>query len=827
MKTYNIIYKNSIDLNRFVDENNISNCEKVLIQVFCGITDKHYIKGVTRDIKNSIPKGKIIGVTTAGEIYEGRSIEDACILSITVFENTQIDVFIFKREDERDYEYGKNILHNVKSQDTKLILLFVSGENINAETLLSGINQEGSEIITLGGIAANSQGSGKAYVFDEKNIYDRGVVCASLNNKELFVYTDYNFNWVPIGKDHIVTKAEKNIIKEIDYRPAKEFYQKYIGLEEIEDKMLNTVEFPIMVKRNGMYLSRPISGFNEKGELKLLSSQIRTGEKIRLGYGNVNHILECSESIFQKIKHVPIESIFIYSCINRKFLLKSMIDAEIKYLNKDISISGFFTYGEFNHVNHKNMLYTETMVLVGISENEHSRITVDETYLEDFKKLSMNENTALYNLIKTTGDELDELNKSLEKRVEEKIQEIRRQYYTDFLTGLYNRNKLNEDINEMEIYKLALIDINSFAEINDFYGVEAGDLILCEIAKVIEYFSKEKGVYFYRIYSDVYAVTCKEETSTEEFINILSEIQSIINEQCFFYKRHRIYIGTTIGVAIDDNQIMEKADMALNYGKRHKKNFQIYDDNLFEREKYERNLIWSKKISDAIKDDRIVPFFQPIYNNKTGNIEKYEALIRMIDEDNSIISPYKFLDASIKSRLYSELTKIMINKTFKVFEHREYEFSINLLLDDIQNEEIRELIFEKLRNFKKPKNVVFEIVESQGIDKFKLVKDFIDDIHSFGAKIAIDDFGTGYSNFKYLVELNVDFIKIDGSIIKNIYKDRASEVVAETVVDFSTKLGIRTIAEFVHNKEVYDKVKNLNIDFSQGYYISQPVPKII
>ena len=198
----------------------------------------------------------------------------------------------------------------------------------------------------------------------------------------------------------------------------------------------------------------------------------------------------------------------------------------------------------------------------------------------------------------------------------------------------------------------------------------------------------------------------------------------------------------------------------------------------------------------------------------------------MIDENGKIISPYFFLDIAKKAGLYKELTITMLKKTFEVLNKTDYEISINLLLQDIVNSEIRALIIEKLEKTKNPKKVVFEIVESEGIENFKEVTDFIKEIKKYGAKIAIDDFGTGYSNFNYLMKLNVDYIKIDGSIIKNIHKDKSAELVTKTIVAFAKELGIETIAEFVAEEEIYNKIKDLNIDYSQGYYFSEPKESI-
>lgn len=272
----------------------------------------------------------------------------------------------------------------------------------------------------------------------------------------------------------------------------------------------------------------------------------------------------------------------------------------------------------------------------------------------------------------------------------------------------------------------------------------------------------------------------------KDFIEEIRTLKQIIDNQCFFYKDFKIYLSVAVGLAEKEDNLLEKAEMALNYGKKHKEHFIVYKNELKLYEKIKENIEWTKKIKDAIIQNRIVPYFQPIVNNHLGVTEKFEALIRMIDEEGKVISPFFFLDIAKKSGIYLDLTRIMIEKTFEVLNNTDYEISINLLLQDITNNLTRDLIMEKLANSKNPPKVVFEIVESEGIENFDIVIEFIKEVKKYGAKVAIDDFGTGYSNFSYLMKLNVDYIKIDGSIIKNLHKDKSAEIITLKAITFQS-----------------------------------------
>ena len=143
-------------------------------------------------------------------------------------------------------------------------------------------------------------------------------------------------------------------------------------------------------------------------------------------------------------------------------------------------------------------------------------------------------------------------------------------------------------------------------------------------------------------------------------------------------------------------------------------------------------------------------------------------------------------------------------------------------MDDITNKDTVRYITHKLEKYDIANRVIFEIVESEGIDNFEEVSLFIKTMKEYGCKIAIDDFGTGYSNFEYLMKLNVDFIKIDGSFIKDIDTSSQSQLISNLIITFAKQQGISTIAEFVHSKEVLAKVQDMGIDYSQGYHLGKP-----
>ncbi len=406
------------------------------------------------------------------------------------------------------------------------------------------------------------------------------------------------------------------------------------------------------------------------------------------------------------------------------------------------------------------------------------------------------------------------------------LDSIEHQFYYDTLTGLENRRKLTELLELRKNIFLMIINIDSFQEINDLYGEEVGDKVLKEFASYLRVIIRSEGG-IYRLHSDEFAYICNNEIDLHEFELFASLISDNISRKIFkIDESHEVSLSVSIGMSYGSDLLLANADMALRIAKKNKNNFVIYDESMGMTKEYDKNLKWTKKLKDAIDNNKVIPVFQPIVDVKTNKIVKFEALMRIIDDDESHIAPIHFLELAKKNKLYHQLTKIMIEKTLDRFKDLDYKVSINVSVEDILNKNIYDFIMYKLNSSPISENVVFEIIESEGIENFDQVLEFIDDVKKYGVKISIDDFGTGYSNFEYLMKLKVDYIKIDGSMIKNIDVDNKSKMITQTIVDFAKKMNIQTIAEFVHSKDVFDKIKELDVDYAQGYYFGKPSEKI-
>ncbi len=375
---------------------------------------------------------------------------------------------------------------------------------------------------------------------------------------------------------------------------------------------------------------------------------------------------------------------------------------------------------------------------------------------------------------------------------------------------------------------LILISIDSFEEINDFFGYDFGDKLLQEISKWLQKYLPDSKSKLYKLEADNFAIFTQKYKNEKELNNYLKKLSSKIINMSFLINDNELDIGFTMGAAINSDLLLKQTHSAFKKSKLKKTQFEIYShDKNGNDNTHEKNIKINKIIKQALINHNVVPFFQPIYDIRLHRVDKYESLMRIKTAENRYLQPGEFLKISKQSKLYPRLTKEMFTNVADGINSSKVEYSINLSVDDILDKETSSYILKKLEKSDIGSWLVFEILESEGIKNYKEVTNFLREIKALGAKIAIDDFGSGYSNFEYILKLDVDFLKVDGSLIRNIDINEDTQIIAGTIVDFAKKLNIKTIAEFVHNKDIYDMIKTMGFDYAQGYYIGKPDKNLI
>jgi len=420
------------------------------------------------------------------------------------------------------------------------------------------------------------------------------------------------------------------------------------------------------------------------------------------------------------------------------------------------------------------------------------------------------------------------------KSLTEKDQALQNKYFIDDISKLPNRNALLETSKIEEPYTLVLINIDSFKEINDFYGHIAGDSLIKQLSTVLTNMPLLYEHTLYHVHVDEFAFLIHKKISDKAIKELVKGIEKFTLKHTFYASMNQSILFTlSFGISSSkegdtpNKSLCMEANIALSHARTHTETWAIFDDTLKEENHYEENLYWLKKLKSAIEEDRIEPFYQPIVNHKTNKIISQEALIRIIGKNAVPISPYLFLGVAKKAKLYTTLTKIMIEKTFTNFSKSNMSFSINFSYEDMVDKEVLALLSQKLQQGNIGRRFTAEILESESITNYDLAKNFIDTIKAYGSKVAIDDFGSGYSNFERLFKLDIDYVKIDGSIIKDIDENEQLRIITETIVDFAHKTNINVVAEYVHSQEIVNILEKMGVTQMQGFYFAEPSSEII
>jgi EAL domain-containing protein (putative c-di-GMP-specific phosphodiesterase class I)/CheY-like chemotaxis protein len=448
----------------------------------------------------------------------------------------------------------------------------------------------------------------------------------------------------------------------------------------------------------------------------------------------------------------------------------------------------------------------------------------------NFKELAaklhkITEPIALKRELIAKNKELEYLNANLDAIVKEKTKELEYFYNHDPLTGLSNFLQLGEEIRVGSYKNLILLDIANFSIINKQYGKSFANGVLKAVADSLEKHLTSK-MRLFKTESDTFVFLTKEEQESELGL-LCQQIISFFDTQTILYENIELNINFSIGIApiVDDFYPMINAQYALEIGKDiGSRYYYFYDETQESLQKAKEAIKWLQVTKKLIEEDEIEPYFQPIIDVKTQKIVKFEVLARG-NYDGEILSPLKFIEPAERLGLIGSLTRMMINKSFTYFEGTDYSFSINLTQRDLLDNYIIAFLEQKLLTYNiKASNVTFEILETVTLgDYHSLILLQLQKLKAMGFEIAIDDFGVENSNFARLLEIDFDYLKLDGLFIRKLVENKKDRIILSAIVSLSKSLKVKTIAEFIENEALYEVVKSCGIDFVQGYYIGEPL----
>ncbi|NOX76741.1 MAG: EAL domain-containing protein [Gammaproteobacteria bacterium] len=427
------------------------------------------------------------------------------------------------------------------------------------------------------------------------------------------------------------------------------------------------------------------------------------------------------------------------------------------------------------------------------------------------------------------------------------MEHLREMAEHDSLTGLFNRqyfmtelSRVVENINRgsRQAFALLYIDLDNFKFINDTLGHMAGDQLLVEVTELLDQRNRKSDL-LARLGGDEFAILIYD-VSEEHVVQAAEAQRRLLADYVFKYDGKVMQVGCSIGVALCGHKstqriatkedLLVQADIACHIAKRSGRNrIHVYEaDDEQNMTIMSEDMGWARRIKDAIEQDRFVLAAQPIMDVKSGDVCRYEVLLRMNDELGNLIMPAGFLASAERFGLMRSVdrwvVKWAIDYLGRQLKHNpQLHFSINLSAESIGDAEVLDLITNELfRNDVPPTSVTFEVTETVAIANLSTAVEFLSRLRNLGCQTALDDFGVGYSSFAYLKDLPVDFVKIDGSFVRDIHRDKLQLAMVRSMNDIAHAMSKRTIAEYVDNADCARILGDMGVDFIQGYHLGGP-----
>lgn len=411
----------------------------------------------------------------------------------------------------------------------------------------------------------------------------------------------------------------------------------------------------------------------------------------------------------------------------------------------------------------------------------------------------------------------------------------------DPLTGLINRRRFQKELERAISYSqryqqqgaILFIDLDQFKYVNDTYGHQYGDEYLLDVSRKLSQVLRRTDI-LGRLGGDEFGVVIPK-CSFEEAHTVGMALLGALTKENLEHAGKIVPVSASIGIALFPSQsavpsdLLAKADAAMYTAKRNGRGqVHVFSDDDVELWNMQAKIHWEERIRWALTNDRFELYYQPVVEVSSGLITHYEVLLRMRSDDDEMIAPAAFIETAERFGLIREVDRWVVDNAIKtqadsIKEHKPVSLAINLSGKHFGDLGMLEYIQQAIETHgADPASLMFEVTETEAVENLSKARGFIDALRGIGCKFALDDFGIGFSSFHYLRNLPVDYIKIDGSFVRNLHVDGDDRLFVKAIVDLAKGLKISCIAEFVENRHITEILVELGVELGQGYYIKKP-----
>lgn len=821
MKHISTLYTSIPDFDVFLTKHQVERDKTCIARVVTSDLSREGVLELIEGLKGLLPKIQIIGMTSSTAVIHNSKIEEnRTYISMEFCDTLRLsrNFFTYKDKDTKILAHEMQVAHSLSSWKTSTVNILINSGFLYITELLAELNKAEHPIPLVGAVVGILPGNDEGFVFDEHGLYDNVIATFYYHGENARHYISTNVSYEVIQEDpQEITKIDHDRILEVDGVPANEWIYDYLGIKDLDfhlsDELLT--HFPIVLE------DRSSSRFlhfdpDTQGVYIHHETSLPLGMRFKKGCISPNFTVENTQKSLLTLLDKPVESMFLCACFFRKIYLSNCIQWELNPFG-DINVCGMFAMGEIVFANGKNHMHHGASIFTGIAEYErYIMADLDKLYDNQLIDTAIAHLSGLLEQAMPHREELEILLKPLEKRPSHLEETI------DQHLQLPNMIQYKRDMEENHCQKVCIIEVESADAIIAFLGIDLYyELCLEAVEKITQVVHEcyTTGIRAYCFNYKTIFFTCTDDIGEEEFVQLCSNL----HEQ-FEHTSSDISEATFVlrFVLLSQAEALVEDGIKFLFENRNNTETFLVCQNHSPVENSDIHM--ANVIKWALDHDKIIPYYQGMYHNDLGSIDKYEALMRMEDSEGKIYTPYHFMDIAKKYNLYQKISLKMIERVLRDFSTRSEKVSINLSLSDVQSEHFRSWFLFELRSYHAPENLTIEILESDDFKENQEFSQFLNTVRDYGCKIAVDDFGTGYSTFMTVSNIEPDYIKIDGSVIANIATDEKSRGLLDAMAYFAKKMNALTVAEFVENKEIQDILLQYGITYSQGYHFSKPAP---
>lgn len=830
MKTYNHMYTTTESFRNYLDYIGLDCSARLLVRIHTTIHTAETARGLVREVASLLPNAVLIGCSTAQIICEG-SILSGCLISITETESCTLQLQSFPCVADGGAETDAAALAGAVTEGFgtsaagQMVLFFP----LTYHKIAKFINQASRQlpgIRMIGGTAyvgdeAYQNAESTAFVIAGTGVYHDRMAAVLISAPGLSLYGNSVCGVENVGSDYEVTKVHAHYLDEIEQESAAAWYEEQLGRDELQNNPQLVGIFPLITEQGNRWVAYNVvyeSGEARTDDLEHPGSRIRAfteideGSRFSLGYFDPGKIVQELDTVYADLQERPVEVLFAYDCLSRMWMLHDCAKWEIGQFGAT-NMSGAMLAGEISNVGGRNIYANSTFVLAGLSEHPEPRILLKGRSLKDISALQ-HDNLQMIDYLLKRGKE------QLGRRVAQQQAKMQKALFFHAGLGIGNQEKYLLEREKLRLDKIALFALENERLVKLFMGHTAFFKTLRSAYEDTDRLLGSTDFILYSYNDCSLLVAAGSQVTDDAFLDKMKALQEFLTN----LRYNEVSFQYSCAVVMHEDEPLQKAETALRFGERDKVPFVVYSEPSETGESAREEMQMLQVLRDALMQDRVVPYFQAIMDNRVGRVGMYEALVRIVDKDGKVYYPGQFLSVAKEYNLYETLSNVMVKKVMQLFLRRGESVTINLNVQDIYERDMLRMIFIMLDEAEHPENFIFELVESEEVRDYEFIKQFADSIHQRGARIAIDDFGSGFSNLLHMVRLDSDIVKIDGAIVKDICTDPTCQEFVRMIGEWCRRRGKEVVAEYVENEEIQRKVEECGITYSQGYYFARPEP---